>query len=130
MAPVIATPTGALLVALGAVPGAWLRFRLVNHLEPMVPRKHWGTFGVNVIACLALGLVVGLEQSCGESARRLLLLLGTGFLGSFSTFSTFIVELYSVLQRRHWREALLLSGGSVAGGLLAIRLGMLLGAGA
>ncbi|NDD46505.1 MAG: CrcB family protein, partial [Synechococcaceae bacterium WB9_4xB_025] len=41
----------ALLVAIGAVPGAWLRFRVVNHLEPMLPRKHWGTFTVNVIAC-------------------------------------------------------------------------------
>jgi hypothetical protein len=38
----------ALFVALGAVPGAWLRFRVVNHFEPMLPRKHWGTFGVNV----------------------------------------------------------------------------------
>ena len=76
----------AVLVAMGAVPGAWLRFRLVNHFEPMIPRKHWGTFGVNLVACFCLGLLVGLEQSCGPSASRLLLLLGTGFLGSFSTF--------------------------------------------
>lgn len=115
------------LVALGAVPGAWLRFRVVNHLEPMIPRKHWGTFAVNVIACLALGLIVGLEQSCGDGARRLLLLLGTGFLGSFSTFSTFMAELHRVLSLRHWSEALLLSAGSVLGGLVAIKTGMLLG---
>ena len=38
----------ALLVAIGAVPGAWLRFRLVNHLVPLVPRKHWATFAVNI----------------------------------------------------------------------------------
>eukprot|EP01031_Cornospumella_fuschlensis_P046186 gene46186-56546_t len=38
-----------MLVAMGAVPGAWLRFRVVNHYEPMIPRKHWGTFGVNVL---------------------------------------------------------------------------------
>lgn len=114
-------------MALGAVPGAWLRFRLVNHLEPMVPRKHWGTFGVNVIACFALGLIVGLGEQCGESLRRLLLLLGTGFLGSFSTFSTFVAELQTTLQARHWREALLLVGGSVLGGLAAIKAGLLLG---
>lgn len=120
----------ALLIALGAVPGAWLRFRLVNHWEPLVPRKHWGTFAVNVIACLALGLVVGLEQSCGEAAKRVMLLLCTGFLGSFSTFSTFMVELYGVLRRCQWREALLLGGGSLAGGMIALKLGMLLGDGA
>jgi len=122
--------SAALLVALGAVPGAWLRFRLINHWEPMVPRKHWATFGVNGIACLALGLIVGLEDSCGETSRRLLLLVGTGFLGSLSTFSTFVAELSVVLHQRHWREAALLSGGSVGAGLLAIKAGLLLGGGA
>ncbi|WP_411867587.1 FluC/FEX family fluoride channel [Vulcanococcus limneticus] len=115
-----------LLVALGAVPGAWLRFRVVNHFEPMLPRKHWGTFGVNVIACFALGLLVGLERSCGPG-QRVMLLLGTGFLGSFSTFSTFMAELRAVLAARHWREAGLLAGGSVAGGLAAMAAGLALG---
>ena len=39
----------SLLVALGAVPGAWLRFWIVNHLEPLLPWRHWGTFGVNMV---------------------------------------------------------------------------------
>ncbi|MCY4083805.1 MAG: CrcB family protein, partial [Cyanobacteria bacterium MAG COS1_bin_9] len=38
----------ALLVGLGAIPGAWLRLKVVNHFQPMVPKKHWGTFIVNV----------------------------------------------------------------------------------
>jgi CrcB protein len=120
--------TDALMVALGAVPGAWLRFRVVDHLAPVLPRRHWGTFGVNVIACFALGLIVGLEDSCGAAARRTLLLLGTGFLGSFSTFSTFSAELRAELVQRHWREAGLLVVGSVAGGLLAMVTGLSLGA--
>ncbi len=120
-------PSAALLVAIGAVPGAWLRFRVVNHLEPMLPRKHWGTFGVNVIAAFALGLVVGLEQSCGEQAQRLLLLIGTGFFGSFSTFSSFIGELHAELRQGHWGEVGLLAAGSVLAGLLALRAGLLLG---
>ena len=74
----------ALLVAIGAVPGAWLRFRVVNHLEPMLPRKHWGTCTVNVIACFVLGLVAALVSRCGPD-QRLGLLLATGFLGSLST---------------------------------------------
>ena len=123
----VAGDTDALMVAIGAVPGAWLRFRVVDHLEPVLPRKHWGTFGVNVIACFALGLVVGLEQNCGEAARRVLLLVGTGFLGSFSTFSTFSAELRAELAARHWRGAGLLAGGSVAGGLLAMLAGLDLG---
>ena len=46
----------AVLVGLGAIPGAWLRLEVVNHFQPMVPKKHWGTFIVNVVACFALGL--------------------------------------------------------------------------
>nr|WP_216904738.1 CrcB family protein [Synechococcus sp. CCY 9618] len=117
----------ALLVAVGAVPGAWLRFRVVNHFEPMLPRRHWGTFGVNLIACFALGLLVSLEASCGAAAGRLMLLLATGFLGSFSTFSTWVAELQDTLHRRHHVEALLLCGGSVLGGLLAMTAGLALG---
>ncbi len=122
-------PSGAAayLVALGAVPGAWLRFRMVNHFEPMLPRRHWGTLGVNLLACFGLGLLVSLEASCGEGSRRLLLLLGTGFLGSFSTFSSFIAELHAVLRQRRTAEALLLVGISVIGGLLAMALGLSLG---
>ncbi len=127
---VLPPASAAFLVALGAVPGAWLRYRVVDHFEPMLPRKHWGTFGVNVIACFALGLLVGLEESCGEAAKRVLLILGTGFLGSFSTFSTFIAELHAVLRQRLWREALVLVLGSVAGGLLAMKAGLTLGGGA
>jgi fluoride exporter len=119
--------SAALLVSIGALPGAWLRFRVVNRLEPMLPRKHWGTLLVNVIAAFALGLVVGLEQSCGVAAQRLLLLIGTGFFGSFSTFSSFIGELHALLRQGHWREAALLAGGSVLAGLLALKLGLLLG---
>jgi fluoride exporter len=121
--------SAALLVAIGAVPGAWLRFRVVNHLEPMLPRKHWGTFGVNVVAAFALGLVVGLERSCGGAAQRLLLLIGTGFFGSFSTFSSFIGEVHAELRERHWGEAALLTLGSVLAGLLALKLGLLVGDG-
>ena len=118
----------AFLVALGAVPGAWLRFRMVNHLEPMLPQRHWGTVGVNLLACFVLGLLVSLEASCGEGSRRLMLLIATGFLGSFSTYSTFIAEIHSLLRQRNRAEALVLVVSSVAGGLLALTIGLSLGA--
>ena len=101
-----------LLVAIGAVPGAWLRFRVVNYLEPMLPRKHWGTFTVNVIASFALGLVAALVNHCGPD-QRLGLLLGIGFLGSLSTFSTFSVELLQTLRSGLLRETALLAVGCV-----------------
>ena len=116
----------ALLVAIGAVPGAWLRFRVVNHLEPMLPRKHWGTFTVNVIACFALGLVAALVSRCGLD-QRLGLLLATGFLGSLSTFSTFSVELLQGLRAGLPKEVALLALGSVVAGVLAVFAGVAIG---
>ena len=121
----------AVLVGLGAIPGAWLRLRVVNHFEPMVPRKHWGTFLVNLAAAFALGLVLGLQRSvrCDPSAGTspLILLIGVGFFGSLSTFSTFAVEVLNTLRDRRWGEALLLALGSVLGGLLVAAAGYGLG---
>ncbi|MCT0218897.1 CrcB family protein [Synechococcus sp. CS-1329] len=117
-----------LLVALGAVPGAWLRLRLINHFEPMLPRRHWGTFGVNVAAAFALGLLVALERRCGLGGSGLWLLLATGFLGSLSTFSTLMVEVLQVVREGQPAAALLLALASVLAGVLALQLGLLIGA--
>lgn len=118
----------ALLISLGAVPGAWLRFRLVNHLEPMLPRRHWGTLTVNGLACFVLGLLVSLEHSCGAGSQRLMLLLVTGFLGSFSTFSSFIGEVHGAWRQGLRRESALLVAGSLLLGLTALAAGLAIGA--
>ncbi len=112
----------ALLVAVGAVPGSWLRLRLVNHFEPLLPHRHWATLAVNVSASFALGLVVALDRSSG-TASPLLLLIGTGFLGSFSTFSTFMLEAGQAWQAGRRRETLALLASSMLLGVLAVLLG-------
>ena len=116
----------ALLVGLGAIPGAWLRLKVVNHLQPMVPKKHWGTFGVNVVACFALGLVLALNETCAASTG-IALLIGVGFFGSLSTFSTFVVELLNELRAGQRLTALVLALASIGAGLLACAIGYGLG---
>lgn len=116
-----------LLVALGAVPGAWLRWRLVNHLASRLPERHWGTLVVNVGACFLLGLLLPLRQALPHSPW--IPLLAVGFLGSASTFSTLMLELHG-----QWREgrplaALRLIGASLALGLAALALGLRLAGG-
>jgi CrcB protein len=115
-----------LLVAIGAVPGAWLRFRLVNHFEPQIPAKHWGTLMVNVSASFALGLITAINKSCDSNS--LILLVATGFLGSLSTFSTLMIELFILLHRRANGEALILTMASLICGLLAVETGLWIGA--
>ena len=117
----------ALLVGLGAIPGAWLRLKLVNHFEPMLPKKHWSTFFVNVVACFALGLVLALSETCSASTG-IALLIGVGFLGSLSTFSTVAVELLNELRAGHVLAAAGLAMISIVAGVLAAATGYGLGA--
>ena len=116
----------ALLVWLGAIPGAWLRLKVVNHFQPMVPKKHWGTFIVNVVACFALGLVLALNDTCAASTG-IALLMGVGFFGSLSTFSTFAVELLNELRAGQSLTAVVLALASIGAGLLAAAVGYGLG---
>ena len=116
----------ALLVGLGAIPGAWLRLKVVNHFQPMVPKKYWGTFLVNVLACFALGLVLALNETCAASTG-IALLMGVGFLGSLSTFSTFAVELLNELRAGQTLTAVVLALASIGAGLLASAVGYGLG---
>ena len=123
----------AILVALGAVPGAWLRLRVVNHFEPVVPHKHWGTFVVNVSAAFFLGLFSGLHalqlKACSgvDGTAPMMLLVGVGFFGSLSTFSTFVVELLNTLQSRQFVQFVGLMVFSLVIGLLAAAAGYQLG---
>jgi len=123
---VVGSGSEALLVALGAIPGAWLRLRLVNHLQPMLPRKHWGTFVVNVTACFSLGLVLAQVERCGP-ITGLSLLIGVGFLGSLSTFSTFVMEIFNELRAGEALLALILMFASLLMGLVAAAAGYELG---
>ena len=120
--PVAGSAPEALLVGIGAIPGAWLRLKTVNHFEPMVPKKHWGTFAVNVVACFGLGLVLALYQHCSANTG-LVLLIGVGFFGSLSTFSTFAVELLNELRAGRLIVAVGLALASMVCGLCAAGAG-------
>ncbi|MGB4532341.1 MAG: CrcB family protein, partial [Synechococcus sp.] len=65
--------------------------------------------------------------STSQALTGLPLLIAVGFFGSLSTFSPFAVELLNTLKQRNWRESLLLSVGSILGGLVAAGLGYGLG---
>ena len=124
--PVAGSAFEALLVGVGAIPGAWLRLKMVNHFEPVVPKKHWGTFAVNVVACFGLGLVLALDQHCSANTG-LALLIGVGFFCSLSTFSTFAVELLNELRAGRQFKSLVLALTSIAAGLCAAGAGYGLG---
>jgi CrcB protein len=92
----------------------------------MLPRKHWGTFVVNVTACFSLGLVLAQVERCGP-ITGLALLIGVGFLGSLSTFSTFVMEVFNELRAGEALLALVLMFASLLMGLVAAAAGYGLG---
>jgi len=94
-----------LLVALGAAVGAPARYLLGLWLNGRAPFP-WGTFGANVVGSLLLGLFVRLDL--GQDAYAL---LGVGFCGGFTTYSTFAWETHTLAQvnRRHAATYSLLS---------------------
>jgi CrcB protein len=81
-----------LLVIVGAAVGAPLRYLT----DRTVQSRHdtvfpWGTFAVNVVGCLVLGLVTG-TVTAGAASSQVQLLLGTGLCGALTTYSTFSYE--------------------------------------
>ncbi|MFD8377650.1 fluoride efflux transporter CrcB [Streptomyces sp. NPDC059679] len=81
-----------LLVVVGAMVGAPLRYLT----DRAVQTRHdsvfpWGTFTVNVVGCLVLGLLTG-AATAGAASSQLQLLLGTGLCGALTTYSTFSYE--------------------------------------
>jgi CrcB protein len=86
----------------------------------------WGTLAVNVTGSLAIGVLMPLLLSRGvDPAYRLLLV--TGFLGGYTTFSAFSLEALALLEARRWDAAAMYILGSVMLGLLACGIGLGLG---
>jgi fluoride exporter len=116
---------GILLVALGGAVGSVARFKLSGYVlhHTIDWRFPAGTFAVNVLGCLVAGILAGLAEKYDLFAADLRLLLFTGFLGGFTTFSAFGLETMFLLQRGQAWIAGLNVVLSVAAGLLALWLG-------
>lgn len=112
-----------LLVALGAAIGAPLRYltdrAIQSRHESVFP---WGTLTVNVAGSLVLGFLVGLPVAPWLSA-----LLGTGFCGALTTYSTFSFETLRLAREKRRLLAATYAIGSVLAGLGAAAVGLLLG---
>ena len=111
----------ALLVFVGAIVGAPLRYLA----DRSVQAKHdslfpWGTLAVNIGGCLVLGVLAGLGTGL---PGRLLTLLGTGFCGALTTYSTFSFETMRLWERRARFYAVANVAISLVAGLGAVLLG-------
>jgi CrcB protein len=108
--------------AFGAL-GAYARFRVGGVVTARRPGPFpLGTFVVNLTGSFALGVLVGLSVT-GPA----LLVLGTGLLGGYTTFSTWMVEAERLGEEGDLRRMLLYLAGSMIAGLAVTGLGWLAG---
>lgn len=87
----------------------------------------WGTFAVNMLGCFLFGLIWILADQRGLLSPNARLIILTGFMGAFTTFSTFIFDSNTLLQEGQ----LLFAAGNILGqfalGLLSLIVGMAVG---
>ncbi|MFS2318038.1 fluoride efflux transporter CrcB [Maricaulis sp. D1M11] len=119
-----------LLIGAGGALGAISR-HLVGQLALRLvgPGLPWGTLAVNLVGSLAMGVLIGALAAWGKTDTHWLRhAAGIGFLGGFTTFSAFSLELVVMLERKAWGMALaymsvsvVLSAGAVMAGLMIMR---------
>ena len=111
-------------VALGGALGAVGRY-LVGLSLKTASGFPWATMSVNILGSLLMGVVIGWlsRQNGGSDALRLF--VAVGILGGFTTFSTFSMDLFTLLERRDIAATMLYLGGSLLGGLLAFIIGFM-----
>ena len=115
-----------LIVGVGSFAGGVLRYILSVGLSKL--GRLWafpiGIMLINILGCFLIGVLYGYFKSKATTDPVLPLLLMTGVLGSFTTFSTFSFETVQLLQQNEWLKAVLYVVGSVGLGVVACYLGI------
>ena len=112
-----------LLVGLGSGLGGMCRYLVSQLLVTTQNGFPWGTFTVNIVGSLLIGLLWGLSSRLPSLSPVLTLLFMVGVCGGFTTFSTFSREGLTLLQMQNYTLFLLYTLGSVVLGILAVMVG-------
>ena len=114
-----------LLVGFGGFLGAILRYMLAGSVQARTVGSSipWATLVVNVLGCLAIGLVSKVAETRGFISTETHSFLVIGFLGSLTTFSTFGYETVQFLQLQEVRSALMNVTLNLVLGIIAVFAG-------
>lgn len=113
-----------LYIALGGALGSVCRYGLSVWVQDILPgRFPLGTLSVNILGALVIGFLYGLFVSQGLLDEKLRFLLFVGFLGGFTTYSSFALENLVLVQSGAWMTAAAYILATNILGLLAAFLG-------
>ena len=116
------------LVSLGSILGANTRFEFQNKLEKFHLDKGFVVLIINTFASFSLGLFLSIIEkfSSFNYSYQLVLFFSIGFLGSLSTFSSFVYELFDLCMQLKFLKALKVSISSLSLGIISFAFGFLL----
>ena len=106
----------ALLVALGSAVGAPTRFLVDQYFKKFTDHPI-GTFIVNVVGSFFIGLTFASAEHWHD-------FIAVGFAGSFTTWSTFMLDLYLAIRLKKYNPAVINFAASITFGLIAAWLGV------
>ncbi|QKG78748.1 fluoride efflux transporter CrcB [Tenuifilum thalassicum] len=113
-----------LIVGLGGFIGSASRFLVSRYFQLQTLSDFpWGTFTVNIVGSLIIGLVYGLSERSNFLSPELRLFLAVGFCGGFTTFSSFANDMLLMLQGRELFHFIIYSGASFILGLVSVFIG-------
>jgi fluoride exporter len=121
------TAKNLILIACAGAVGTVGRVLLSGWLNRLSGEKFpWGTLLVNLLGCLLFGLIFALAEEKQLITPRLRLVLLSGFLGAFTTFSAFGFETLTLIRNDHWLLAIANVGVQNVLGVTAVFLGVYL----
>ena len=115
-------------VSLGSILGANIRFKFHNKLEQLRVRKGYLILTINTFASFLLGLLLSIIDKFNPFiySDQLVLFFSIGFLGSLSTFSSFVYDLFDLCMQLNFLRALKLFMISVSFGIISFAFGCFL----
>jgi fluoride exporter len=116
--------TAFIAIGFGAALGAWLRWGLGLWLNPMFPTLPYGTLAANLLGGYLVGIAIAFFAQQPDLPPEWRLLAITGFLGGLTTFSTFSVEVFTLISRNQLGWALTTASAHLLGSLAMTALGV------
>ncbi|MBD2186161.1 fluoride efflux transporter CrcB [Planktothrix sp. FACHB-1355] len=115
-------------ISLGAIAGALCRYYITLWFAQRFGTGFpYGTFFINITGCLAMGFFATLAlERVATISPEVRLLITTGFLGAYTTFSTYGLDTMNLLRERTYLAAGLYWAGSAILGIISVQLGIIL----
>ena len=119
---------GLIAIALGAIAGATGRYLITLWLTQKINAPFpVATLSVNALGCLGMGIFAAFIEQGAFMSPEMRLLISVGFLGSFTTFSTYELDTIGLAQEGHIGRAIACWLGSASLGALCLYSGIIMG---